>query len=794
MAGPSSSCPLGERRGTGLNRACCTHHAAILCEGSTLKSTFANALTLFMAEAAGIMKSQKKPCLAYGSEIGQMDPFLAKAVQRLCGDTWFIARTKQSLQALKRLGLEGHMGTDAAWSYEDAAPSEEIRRRLRQQGWDGRRPLLGIAVINPFCWPVRASLVKWVRGHLTGDLSGQYDHWYFFSDSPARRAAYKRYISRIAQGVNAFLEKNNYYPVLIGMERLDAKACRSSIESLKQLGKDIIMTLNPFRGERSKGKRGADSMQERNKRKKETDSMQERNKRKMEADSMQESGKHVLIAALSTFPYARKEVVDGEVRKVTRMRETFYDYEGIPEDIMPGMHGENPDSHNDSNADIKSLREVRHICSGYYQLEQISWFLRKELDEVITDVVLLATKETLTDRREILYLCPRLQPVNMERPEEAEKAEKHNAAVEKKAASQLKELELLRENTEPGWTAKEYYYAWLKNFWGESLRIHVLEIDELNPAGALDSVMKTIRSLYDSVEDKNTWRLWMDTHGGFRDISMVLVSAARFFATDKTEPIDTNGIFSVYHSQRPEINDRIIDQTAFYFTDSAKALRQFLDYGQYLSLKFQPYRESGKHAFVSYRHDPLFLTSVRSIFSKFEEIGIPYWYDDGIRYRDNWRDVLEKQNTDSEVFIGLLSNSYFKSMECWKELIRAVAVRKKRAFRNEVTEGDRQLKETGYSTVHFLMLEKNVDLSKVLPIKLEKEKETQEVRDLQEKLGVTDDDLRECLGIGSKNRDIQWFQWFGYMDRDDSIRQKSLADLDRRIEEAFSLIKKSIDG
>ena len=74
------------------------------------------------------------------------------------------------------------------------------------------------------------------------------------------------------------------------------------------------------------------------------------------------------------------------------------------------------------------------------------------------------------------------------------------------------------------------------------------------------------------------------------------------------------------------------------------------------------------------------------------------------------------------------------------------------------------------------------------------EKNLVEVRDLQEKLGVTDEDLRECLGIGSKNRDIQWFQWFGYMDRDDSIRQKSLADLDRRIEEAFSLIKKSIDG
>ena len=31
-----------------LLRACTGHHAAVLCEGSTLKSTFANALTLFL--------------------------------------------------------------------------------------------------------------------------------------------------------------------------------------------------------------------------------------------------------------------------------------------------------------------------------------------------------------------------------------------------------------------------------------------------------------------------------------------------------------------------------------------------------------------------------------------------------------------------------------------------------------------------------------------------------------------------------------------------------------------------
>jgi polysaccharide pyruvyl transferase WcaK-like protein len=208
-----------------LYRACTSHHAAILCEGSTLKSTFANGLTLFLSEAAGIMGAQHKPCIAYGSEVGQMDPFLKRAAARLCRNTYFITRTQGSLTALRKLGLKGHAGTDAAWSYEGAICPEEADRILRKKGWDGSKPLLGIAVIDPFCWPVRASLRKWFKGHLTRNLSGQYDHWYFYTDSPERRAAFRRYIDGVAGGINAFLQRTDCFPVLIGMERLDAKAC-----------------------------------------------------------------------------------------------------------------------------------------------------------------------------------------------------------------------------------------------------------------------------------------------------------------------------------------------------------------------------------------------------------------------------------------------------------------------------------------------------------------------------------------------------------------------------------------
>ncbi len=205
-----------------LYRACSTHHAAVLCEGSTLKSTFANALSLFFCEAAGIMSRQQKPCITFGSEIGYMDAYLKKFASEMCRDTYFITRSRESQAILDEMGITGHVGTDTAWLYEDEISPADAEKLLREQGWDGEKPLLGAAVINPFCWPVRASLGRWIRGIITGKMQGQYDKWYFYSDSPERREAYIKYIEQIAQAIRQFCMENDYFPVLLGMEKMDA--------------------------------------------------------------------------------------------------------------------------------------------------------------------------------------------------------------------------------------------------------------------------------------------------------------------------------------------------------------------------------------------------------------------------------------------------------------------------------------------------------------------------------------------------------------------------------------------
>ena len=96
-----------------LLKACSEHHVAILCEGSTFKSKFADALTLYSCEAAGVMRAQGKACISYGSEVGAMEPYLKRTMRALCDSVKFSVRSAGSLEALRDLGFDGYVMTAA---------------------------------------------------------------------------------------------------------------------------------------------------------------------------------------------------------------------------------------------------------------------------------------------------------------------------------------------------------------------------------------------------------------------------------------------------------------------------------------------------------------------------------------------------------------------------------------------------------------------------------------------------------------------------------------------------------
>jgi len=208
------------------------NHGVVACEGSMFKSKFANALTAMMIGALGIAAAQNKLSIAYGAEAGEMDPLLQKMVRRYCGDSLVITRNIESQEVLGRLGVATELGTDTAWTFEPHGP-EYGQKALRDAGWDGSTPVLAVCPINPFYWPVKASLQKAVANSLTGKYKkSHYRSVYFHRHGPQVDAAFEKYLSEMAAGVRRYRDERRVFTVLVGMEMLDHDACLGLAEKL----------------------------------------------------------------------------------------------------------------------------------------------------------------------------------------------------------------------------------------------------------------------------------------------------------------------------------------------------------------------------------------------------------------------------------------------------------------------------------------------------------------------------------------------------------------------------------
>jgi len=197
----------------------------VACEGSMFKSKFTNAVTVMMVGALGIAAAQNKLSVGYGAEAGYMEPLLARMVARYCKDSLIITRNPESQTALGKLGVSTELGTDTAWTFEPHG-NEYGRDALRKSGWDEQTPILVICPINPFWWPVNASIMKYIALSLTGAYrDSQYRSVYFHNAGPEVDQAFERYLTAIANAVDRFRKKHRVFVMLAATEMLDTEAC-----------------------------------------------------------------------------------------------------------------------------------------------------------------------------------------------------------------------------------------------------------------------------------------------------------------------------------------------------------------------------------------------------------------------------------------------------------------------------------------------------------------------------------------------------------------------------------------
>jgi polysaccharide pyruvyl transferase WcaK-like protein len=208
------------------------HDGVIACEGSMFKSKFANALTTMMIGSLGIAAAQNKLSVGYGAEAGHMDPMIAKMCSRFCHNSLVITRNDESRTILRDLGVPTELGTDTAWTFEPH-PAEYGQKALRAVGWDGKTPVLVVCPINPFEWPVKASVAKFAAHGLAGAYKeSHYRSVYFHNSGPAAERAYAHYLDSIAKAVANFRQRQSVFVIMVATERLDARPANRISEKL----------------------------------------------------------------------------------------------------------------------------------------------------------------------------------------------------------------------------------------------------------------------------------------------------------------------------------------------------------------------------------------------------------------------------------------------------------------------------------------------------------------------------------------------------------------------------------
>jgi hypothetical protein len=307
-------------------------------------------------------------------------------------------------------------------------------------------------------------------------------------------------------------------------------------------------------------------------------------------------------------------------------------------------------------------REHDFSCSAVGQMEVIPQFIEGCKETTITKMILMETalvKKTLKDEPLLRLRAADLFP-------------KDENGIDIKAPSAVDffkyRMGMLLKRSNPVYES--------------------IDVDECSPETGCEELLNAIRREYrECAAEKGDWKLWLDIHGAFREISMTMLSLMQMLTAslpeelpdadldDVLRAIPIDGVYSTLF-QRGRNEHRILDRTSFYRIFTESPLVQYMNYGQHLLEALQPQAEP-PFAFISYKRGVE--DKKRFAFlGKLKKAGIRYWYDQGIEYGADWAKELERRNGQSDAMIVLACEKYFSpaSYQCGKELRDALTQNK----------------------------------------------------------------------------------------------------------------------
>lgn len=108
-------------------------------------------------------------------------------------------------------------------------------------------------------------------------------------------------------------------------------------------------------------------------------------------------------------------------------------------------------------------------------------------------------------------------------------------------------------------------------------KMKIVDVEEKEFTPAISKVVETIRFLYAEKKPEDELKLWIDTQGGFRNITLVMNAIISLLKTDNIQP---DGIYSVNFNSKAKLQP-IIDQTETYkIFQFVSGINEFSRYGR----------------------------------------------------------------------------------------------------------------------------------------------------------------------------------------------------------------------
>ena len=202
------------------------HDIIMLVEGSCYMDTWSPILLSAFLWATSWAKKYNKPSIAYAIDSGPLSEVNKKKVRREASKTGLIiTRTQAAANRLKEIGVKApiEVTADTAFCFQSKPKDEHILQNI----WPkiGQKQIVGFALINPYCWPVKFKLI--------GKKKNCYRWPYYFSQSEQRKEKAEKLSTIFANEADRLIEKHNKAIALICMESVDEFFAMKTFEKIK---------------------------------------------------------------------------------------------------------------------------------------------------------------------------------------------------------------------------------------------------------------------------------------------------------------------------------------------------------------------------------------------------------------------------------------------------------------------------------------------------------------------------------------------------------------------------------